>query len=137
MNYYMYCPAICPTIYALISIYDLPDGRRLAQRPSSRAAHDFGYSPGAFRVLCHQFRHNPQPAFFLTTHPGPRHQPRKSAARSVAIALRKQNHSIYEIGQLLKSQNLPLSPTAVGELLKAEGFAPLPRRLDEEPPLST
>ena len=106
----------------------------LEQRPSHQVARDFGYSPGAFRVLCHQFRHNPQAAFFLTTHPGPRVQPRKSAARSLAIALRKQNHSVYEISQMLKSQNLPLSPTAVGELLKAEGFAPLPRRLDEERP---
>ena len=106
----------------------------LERRPSHEVARDFGYSPGAFRVLCHQFRHNPQAVFFLTTRPGPRIQPKKSAARSLAIALRKQNHSVYEISQLLKSQKLPLSPTAVGELLKAEGFAPLPRRLDEERP---
>jgi hypothetical protein len=104
------------------------------RRPSGQAARDFGYSPAAFRVLCHRFRHDPRPAFFLTTRPGPRIQPRKSAARDLAIALRKQNHSIYEISDALKSRNLPLSPTAVGELLKAEGFAPLPRRLDSERP---
>ena len=106
----------------------------LEQRPSQEVARAFGYTPGAFRVLCHHFRRDPQPAFFLSTRPGPRLQPRKSAARDLAIALRKQNHSIYEISEILKSRKLPLSPTAVGELLKAEGFAPLPRRLDQERP---
>ena len=101
-------------------------------RPSQEAARAFGYSPGAFRVLCHDFCHNPQPTFFLSTRLGPRTQPKKSAARPLIVALRKQNHSVYEISQALKAQKLPLSPTAVREVLKAEGFAALPRRLDEE-----
>ena len=42
--------------------------------------------------------------------------------------------SIYEISETLKSRKLDLSPTAVREVLKAEGFAALPRRLDEERP---
>ena len=103
-------------------------------RPSQEVARAFGYSSGAFRVLCHTFSHNPQPSFFLTTRPGPRTQPKKSAARALVIALRKQNHSVYEISESLKAQNLLLSPTAVREVLKAEGFAALPRRLDEERP---
>src|SRR6266566_9068007 len=103
-------------------------------RLSQEVARDFGYSPGAFRVLCHGFCHNPEPTFFLSTLPGPRHQPKKSAARSVIIELRKQNQSVYEISEQLKAQHLPLSPTAVREVLKAEGFAALPRRLDEERP---
>jgi hypothetical protein len=52
----------------------------------------------------------------------------------LAIALRKQNHSVYEISEMLKERGSPLSPTAVRELLREEGFAPLPRRLDEERP---
>ncbi len=104
------------------------------RRPSQEAARAFGYSPGAFRVLCYSFCHDPHPAFFLTTRPGPRTQPKKTAARSLIIALRKQNHSVYEISASLKAQKLALSPTAVGEVLKAEGFARLPRRLDEERP---
>jgi hypothetical protein len=102
--------------------------------PSAVVAQAFGYSPGAFRVLCHHFCHSRQPAFFLATRPGPRTQPKKSAARPLIVSLRKQNHSVYEISQLLKEQKLPLSPTAVREVLKAEGFAALPRRLDEERP---
>jgi hypothetical protein len=61
-------------------------------------------------------------------------QPKKSAARQLAIALRKQNHSVYEISDALKEQGTQLSPTAVREILREEGFAPLPRRLDEERP---
>ena len=29
------------------------------QLPSVEAARRFGYTPGSFRVLCHQFRHDP------------------------------------------------------------------------------
>lgn len=103
-------------------------------RPSQEVARAFGYSAGAFRVLCHAFLREPSPAYFATSRPGPRSQPKKAAARSLVIALRKQNHSVYEISQTLKDQKIPLSPTAVRELLKAEGFAPLPRRWDEERP---
>jgi transposase len=106
----------------------------LEGRPSREVARAFGYSPGSFRVLCHQFRRDPDPKFFIKSDPGPRVQPKKSAARNMIEALRKQNYSVYEISALLKEQNLPLSPTAVGEVLKEMGFAPLPRRLDHERP---
>jgi hypothetical protein len=103
-------------------------------RPSQEVARTFGYSPGAFRVLCHAFLREPNPSYFASSRPGPRSQPKKAAARSLVIALRKQNYSVYDISHTLKEQQIPLSPTAVRELLKAEGFAPLPRRLDEERP---
>ena len=103
-------------------------------RPSQEVARAFGYSTGAFRVLCHAFIRNPDPVFFTVARRGPRSQPKKSAARALILALRKQNHSVYEISQTLKDKKLPLSPTGVREVLKAEGFAPLPRRLDEERP---
>jgi transposase len=103
-------------------------------RPSAQIAHDFGYSPNSFRVLCHHFRRDPAPVFFAAPKPGPRAQPRKGAARQVAIALRKRNYSVYEISDALKERKVALSPTAVREILKEEGFAPLPRRMDEERP---
>ena len=102
--------------------------------PSRDVARAFGYSTGGFRVLCHSFLREPNPDFFTTSRPGPRSQPKKSAARDLAISLRKKNHSVYEISQALKEKNVPLSPTAVRELLRAEGFAALPRRWDEERP---
>jgi transposase len=102
--------------------------------PSRQAARAFGYSVGSFQVLCHHFRRDPNPTFFVSPSHGPRSQPKKSAARELIIRLRKQNLSIYEISHALKEQNYSLSPTAVGEVLKEEGFAPLPRRRDEERP---
>jgi hypothetical protein len=102
--------------------------------PSAQAARAFGYTPGSFQVMCHQFRREPTPSFFLTPQPGPRSQPKKSAARELIVELRKRNHCVYEISEILKSHKLGLSPTAVREVLKAEGFAALPRRLDEERP---
>lgn len=104
-------------------------------RPSQEVARAFGYTPGSFRVLCHQFRRDPDPQFFVVPRPGPQHQPKKSAARQLIVQLRKQNYSVYEISETLKDRNMALSPTAVGEVLKEEGFAALPRRLDEERPI--
>lgn len=104
------------------------------QRPSREVARAFGYSPGAFQVLCHHFRREPDPLFFVTPKRGPSEQPKKSAARDLIVELRKRNYSVYEISESLKERGQPLSATAVREVLKAEGFAPLPRRRDEERP---
>jgi transposase len=102
--------------------------------PSQDVAKSFGYSVSAFHVLCHHFRRDPDPVFFVSPRRGPRSQPKKSAARDLIVQLRKRNYSVYEISETLKEQKRPLSPTAVREVLKAEGFAALPRRLDEERP---
>jgi len=102
--------------------------------PSAEVARRFGYSPGAFRVLCHDFRRSLLPEFFLAPPRGPREQPKKGRVREQIIALRKCNYSVYDISAALKEAGMPLSPTAVREVLKAEGFAALPRRLDEERP---
>jgi len=103
-------------------------------KPSNEAAQNFGYTPGSFRVLCHGFRRDPYPEFFVSGRRGPQNQPKKSAARAMVVELRKKNYSIYEISETLKEHGLVLGATAVRELLKEEGFAALPRRLDEERP---
>jgi len=103
-------------------------------RPAQEVARAFGYSRNSFHVLCHHFRRETQPAFFLSPRHGPQTQPKKSAARDLIVHLRKQNHSVYEISQILKDRHCCLSPTGVREVLKTEGFAPLPRRRDEERP---
>ena len=106
----------------------------MENRSSQEVARAFGYSPGSFRVLCHQFRREPAPEFFAAIKHGPQAQPKKSKAHDLIVTLRKQNHSVYEISQALKELNTPLSPTAVREVLREQGFAPLPRRMDEERP---
>lgn len=102
--------------------------------PSQEVAQRFGYTPGSFRVLCHQFRQHPQRAFFLQSHKGPHRAPKRDPVRDQVIALRKQNFSIYDISETLKAEGHRLSPVTISLLLKEEGFARLPRRADDERP---
>ena len=105
--------------------------------PSDQAARRFGYTPGSFRVLVHQFRQNPRRDFFLTPAKGPRAAPKADPLRDRIIALRKQNLSIYDISRNLAHQGNSLSPVAVAHVLKEEGFARLPRRADDERPVGS
>jgi hypothetical protein len=102
--------------------------------PSAEAARRFGYSPGSFRVLVHQFRQNPRRDFFLTAAKGPQVAPKTDPLRDRVIALRKQNLSIYDISRSLAHHGDSLSPVAVARILKDEGFSRLPRRADNERP---
>jgi hypothetical protein len=102
--------------------------------PSAEAARRFGYTAGSFRVLCHKFRGGDLGAFFRDLARGPQVQAKKDPARPLILALRKQNLSIYDIQDALGPQGHPLSLTAIHEVLRAEGFARLPRRRDEERP---
>lgn len=100
--------------------------------PSAEVAHRFGYSTGSFRVLTHQFRQNPNRAFFLPPQKGPQVSPKTNRIRDKVVALRKQNLSIYDISRSLEETGQRVSPVAISLILKEEGFARLPRRRDEE-----
>ena len=102
--------------------------------PGAEAAERFGYTPGSFRVLVHQFRQDPQRAFFVPPAKGPQAAPKTDPLRDQVIALRKQNLSIYDISRALQKEGHRLSPVAVSVLLKAEGFARLSRRPDAQRP---
>ena len=102
--------------------------------PSAEAARRFGYTPGSFRVLVHQFRQNPRRDFFLKPAKGPQSAAKTDPVRDRVIALRKENLSIYDISRNLAHEGHPLSPVAVAQILKDEGFARLPRRADDERP---
>ena len=102
---------------------------------SADAALRFGYSPGSFRVLCHEFRKNPNREFFLPTRARRRGTPEKAhSVKGEIVALRKQNLSIYDISTALQDKGISRSPVSVSVVLKKEGFARLPRRRDEERP---
>jgi hypothetical protein len=107
------------------------------RQPSSEIARRFGYSPGSFRVLCHQFRQNPHRKFFAAPQRGPQAAPKQKRAYDLIITLRKQNLSIYDISRALADNGQHLSPPGVSTLLKKEGFARLPRRHDDERPAGT
>src|SRR5712691_705440 len=105
--------------------------------PSREAAARFGYSPSGFRVLVHRFRQDPGRTFFVPATRGPQTAPERDQARDLIITFRKQNLSIYDISQALARDGVSYSPVAVAQLLRAEGFARLPRRRDDERPPAT
>ena len=106
--------------------------------PSREAASRFGYTPGSFRVLCHEFRSDPAREFFLPerarARATERPAPKASRLRAKVVALRKQNLSVYDISAVLAEDGEALSPPAVWAVLSEEGFSRLPRRADEERP---
>jgi hypothetical protein len=104
------------------------------RKPSAEAARLFGYTPGSFRVLCHEFRSNPKRAFFLPPTKVAKVAPEKTRVRERIVSLRKQNLSIYDIHRTLAQEDEALSPPAIAAILKEEGFARLPRRHDDERP---
>src|SRR5436305_9381482 len=59
--------------------------------PGAEVARRFGYTPGSFRVLVHQFRQEPHRRFFLTPAKGPHHAPKADRVRDQVIPSRKQN----------------------------------------------
>ena len=58
-------------------------------QPSHIVARRFGYSPGAFRVLCHQFRRDPlkRGSFFQPITHGPQTAPVRDRVRELAVAM--------------------------------------------------
>jgi hypothetical protein len=100
--------------------------------PSAEVAYRFGYSPGSFRVLTHEFRQHPDRPFFLPPQKGPQASPKTDRLRDQVVALRKQNLSIYDISRVLEESGQKVSAVAVSLILREEGFARLPRRRDEE-----
>jgi hypothetical protein len=102
--------------------------------PSAEVAARFGYTPGSFRVLVHQFRNDPGRSFFAPTAREGRPPGKQQRLRQRVVALRKQNLSVHDISHCLARDDEPLSPAAIAAILKEEGFAKLPRRLDVERP---
>src|SRR5260370_6705273 len=102
--------------------------------PSAEAAARFGYTPGSFRVLVHQFRNHPERKFFLPATRENRPLAKQQRLRERVVTLRKQNLSVHDISYALARDGQSLSSAAIAAILKKEGFAKLPRRLDDERP---
>ena len=102
--------------------------------PSAEVATRFGYTPGSFRVLVHQFRNQPGRDFFVPTARQGRPPGKRNRLQEQVVTLRKQNLSVHDISRVLARDGELLSPAAVAVILKEEGFAKLPRRADDERP---
>jgi hypothetical protein len=103
---------------------------------SVEVARRFGYTDGSFRVLCHQFRHDPdfRARFFSPITQGPASAPVRDPVRELVVAMRKRNLSVYDIQRELAGTGQSVSINTLTLLLREEGFARLPRRLDDERP---
>jgi hypothetical protein len=108
------------------------------EEPSAKVARRFGYSPGAFRVLCYQFRHDPhkRASFFRQPKRGPQSSPARDRVRDLAVAMRKRNLSVYDMQRELAAAGHTISVNSLTVLLREEGFSRLPRRADDERPLT-
>ena len=104
--------------------------------PSARVAERFGYTDGSFRVLCHEFRTDPdrRQRFFQDVRHGPQSAPARDRVRELVVAMRKRNLSVYDIQHELRTAGHELSINSLAILLREEGFARLPRRRDDERP---
>jgi len=105
---------------------------------SHEAARRFDYTPGAFRVLCHEFRHDPEKrnSFFQDVRHGPQTAPVRDRVRTLAVAMRKKNLSVYDIQRELAAAGHAISINALSVLMREEGFEKLPRRRDDERPVT-
>jgi transposase len=107
----------------------------LEGRSAKQVAQRFGYSPTTLYSLGRELRGG-RLHFFEPLKPGPKRAPKREAARTKVIELRKQNHSVYDIKRILRGAGLAISHVLIHQILQEEGFAKLPRRRDDErPPL--
>src|SRR5262245_62363484 len=83
--------------------------------PSAEVAQRFSYTPGSFRVLCHQFRHDPafRARFFAATPPDASTSPVRQPVRRLVVAMRKRNLSVYDIQRELAEAGHHVSITTL------------------------
>jgi hypothetical protein len=123
---------------------DNPDQRKyealrafyLDGKSGKEVVQKFGYTPAYFKKIRFEFNQqlksgeaNP---FFPARKTGPKKSFTRQDVTDQIIALRKQNYSILDIRAALVAKNRPVSHDTIDKILKAEGFATLPRRTKQE-----
>jgi hypothetical protein len=99
------------------------------------AATQFGFSPLYFKKLRVEFAQKLRSGidpFFSTPKPGPKKRATKNETVKRIVALRKQNYSIADIKVNLEADAKKISLDTIDQILKSEGFAPLPKRTLKE-----
>ncbi len=103
--------------------------------PAKEAAKKFNFSPRYFEKLRIEFsrklREEKNP-FFSHKKTGPKGRSTSVQTIERVVALRKKNHSIIDIKQVLDVEGQALSLYTIDSILKSEGFAPLPKRTRQE-----
>jgi len=104
--------------------------------PLAEAAARFGYSPSTLASLVRDFRAGKLELFAEAGRPGRKSAPKKDAARSRVVELRRQGLSVHEISRRLAAEGRPLNRTGVGQILAEEGFGRLLRHPEPEASIS-
>jgi hypothetical protein len=103
--------------------------------PAAEAAARFGFTASYFKKLCSDFqrqlRQGDNP-FFLEPKPGPKQRRRSEALVEQVVALRKRNYAITDIKATLEAKGQGVALDTIDKILKAEGFAPLPKRTRQQ-----
>ncbi len=97
------------------------------ERSAGEIAERFGYTKASVQTLISTYRQADLAELFAHARPGPKHQPKKDAARERTIELRRQRHGIEEIVSELERAGTPLSRTAVWEILREAGLSRMPK----------
>ncbi len=105
-------------------------------KTAKQVAMQFGFSEKYFNKLRSYFHQTLEqgqmPTLFATPSPGRNPKVVESDVKQQIISLRKMNHSIVDIKTILDAQNTNISQNQIDKILKADGFARLPRRNKDE-----
>jgi transposase len=91
----------------------------------------FGYTRATVETLVRDFRAG-RLSLFASSRPGPRSQPKKDRARTLALGLRREGRSLREIERALAAEGVALSRTAIWELCSEEGLGRLEGEAETE-----
>ncbi len=101
---------------------------KLSQREASKK---HWYTLSTFQTLVRDFK-NQKIIFFLPVKKGPKKHKMPGVTRDKIIALRKRNHSIYEIKDFLAQDGFYWSLDSINRVLREDGFSKLSRRTNHE-----
>lgn len=102
---------------------------------TKEAAEKFGFTIAYFKKLRHQYStmiKNDQCPFFCQQRKGPQKRSTNENIVEHIIALRKKNQSVGDIKVTLDSLGYKIALSTIDNILKDQGFAPLPRRTRKE-----
>lgn len=108
------------------------------KKTSSDVAREFGYSLLSVQTFRRDFIQAMRDSsmesalFFKNPEPGRKEKPEMELIKNEIILLRKQYHSILDIQSILNSKGCNVSHDYVHSVLKADGFAKLPKRTELE-----
>jgi len=80
------------------------------------------------RDFAKEIRQGRIPEFFLSPSPGRRPREDKDELREMIVSMRKQNHSILDIKEVLDTKGYQVSHDFIHRVVTEEGFSRLPRR---------